>query len=670
MLKLKRVFEAAAIDDSSHTSIMYNMADSLKKKGWDVTYNDRLGMTVNFDFTDYDPSKTAEGKKWLRDNPGKTFVFKADGKKGFFQWNVEKQSDGNRYLTTKNVTVGRDSNLTALQKKLAAPKVDGKLTGKSPKPFEKPEDFPVTNMMTPTFQSFLKKLRDKIIADVALALCEVVIEPPMAKKESYVSTKYFIEYDSDGNRVDEGYIVEGDNKEDKEVKKEEEDKKEPVDWNNKEVQDEVIKAIKGIKIDTGKTSKDKLIFTYNGKNGSLRLQGYMLVLDLDTDDDVPPTNYPVKDKNNLSVKNLLDTVKVVFSRRESINKVTENYSHSDNSESDSNYYILSSDDKSQWKEIAGRSYGYGSKIEAMDRARRLARRNPEMSYGVTYSPVDSSYFAYETFWDAIDEEKIKVDVVDLDSPVEEEYDNDSDNRMRNESIEDHTQFHDSIAVFNDVAKERFLSQLSDSLIIAPECKGECMMQDRDPDTKVIWVYLSPSYAISRLSDILVPICLKGNTLSMPMADMPSPDAVFDGNYTSDSMNDYDEEVQNFIMNDAPLSDLMELELDNADDAKARVVDVINSMSEDYQNKRNQLEDDLDLSGESLLRESRYFLIPAEVEPSDMSMEEVKKITPMGFTDLSIAQDNMKEVSDSGKYSYGLSILDTHFSNNKEKWEKL
>jgi hypothetical protein len=420
----------------------------------------------------------------------------------------------------------------------------------------------------------------------------------MAKKESYVSTKYFIEYDSDGNRVDEGYIVEGDNKEDKEVKKEEEDKKEPVDWNNKEVQDEVIKAIKGIKIDTGKTSKDKLIFTYNGKNGSLRLQGYMLVLDLDTDDDVPPTNYPVKDKNNLSVKNLLDTVKVVFSRRESINKVTENYSHSDNSESDSNYYILSSDDKSQWKEIAGRSYGYESKVEAMNRARRLARRNPEMSYGVTYSPVDSSYFAYETFWDAIDEDKIKVDVVDLDSPVEEEYDNDSDNRMRNESIEDHTQFHDSIAVFNDVAKERFLSQLSDSLIIAPECKGECMMQDRDPDTKVIWVYLSPSYAISRLSDILVPICLKGNTLSMPMADMPSPDAVFDGNYTSDSMDDYDEEVQNFIMNDAPLSDLMELELDNADDAKARVVDVINSMSEDYQNKRNQLEDDLDLSGDS------------------------------------------------------------------------
>jgi hypothetical protein len=155
-----------------------------------------------------------------------------------------------------------------------------------------------------------------------------------------------------------------------------------------------------------------------------------------------------------------------------------------------------------------------------------------------------------------------------------------------------------------------------------------------------------------------------------MADMPSPDAVFDGNYTSDSMDDYDTEVQNFIMNDAPLSDLMELELDNADDAKARVVDVINSMSEDYQDKRNQLADALDLSGDDLLKESRYFLIPAESEPNDMTIEEIKEITPMGFTDLDITRDSVKEFSDSGKYTYGLGIIDTHFSNNKEKWEKL
>ena len=675
MLKLKRVFEA--VSDSSHTSIMYNMADNLKKKGWDVSYNDRLGMTVNFDLTDFDPSNTVEGKKWLRNNPGKTFVFKGDGKKGFFQWNVEKGEDGKRYLTTKNVTVGRDKNITSLQKKLSAPKVDGKLTGKSPKVFVLPDDIPVTNMMSPTFQSFLKKYRDKIISDIALALCEVVDE--RSKKESYSSDKYFIEYDSDGNRVDEGYVVEDTNEEVVEEKKEEvveedkkeeevkeEDKKDPVDWNSKEVQDEVVKAIKGIEIDKGKTSKDKLVFKYNDKNGSLHLQGYMLVLDMDTDDDVPPTNYPVKDKNNLSVKSLLDTVKVVFSRRESLSKVTENYSFSedDNSEKESHYYILSSADKSQWNEIVGDSKGYDSKIEAKNVAIKMAKDTPNMSFGVTFNPVDFSHFAYETFWGSVDDERIKIESIDPNDTVEEE---NNSGKSTNESLEDHTQFHDS-PVFLDVAQERFLDSLERSLLLSSECKNEGVIPCDDPNAKVLWVYLSPSYAINQLSDIVVPVCIKDKTLSMPMADMPNPESVFNGEYTSNSIQDYNDAVQNFILHDAPLSDLMELNLDNADDAKARVVDVINSMSEDYQNKKDQLEVALDLTGESLLRESRYYIVPSDSELK--TMEEIKKITPMGFTDLEIARESMKEVADSGKYDCNLSIVDTHFSNNNEKWEIL
>ena len=38
------------------------------------------------------------------------------------------------------------------------------------------------------------------------------------------------------------------------------------------------------------------------------------VVFLDTDDEIPPTNYPIKDKNNLSLDNLLATVKTVFDR--------------------------------------------------------------------------------------------------------------------------------------------------------------------------------------------------------------------------------------------------------------------------------------------------------------------------------------------------------------------
>ena len=663
MIKLKRVCEE--VSDSSHTSIMYNMADTLKKKGWDVSYSDGRGMTVNFDFTDYDPKKTQEWKAWLKDNNGKSLVFKGAGKKGFFQWNVEKGEDGKRYLTTKNVTVGNDKNLLSLQKKLPLPKdvkVDGKLTGKSAKPFSYPDNVPVTNMVSPTFQSFLKKYYNKIVADIALALSEVV-----EKEEKKESNLYFIEYDENCNRINEGYIVEADNKD-------------AISWDNKDVQDKIVEVIKGIEIDKDKTTKDKLIFKYNDKNGSLHLQGYMLVLDLDTDDNIPPTNYPVKDKNNLSIDNLLDSVKTVFSRRES--KITEKekeevkeekeevkeaHMWDDDVQSDERnsvrpdptYYVLSGDvvgEKPQWNEIVGDEEGYLRKEEAIAKAKELMASKPEDKsvYAVT-DLVDINYFIYDNFWDSLDKDEIKI-IWMSDNTVES---------RKCESFEDHVDFHDN--VFHDIATGRLVDKLGVSLIPAKSPSlDNVSMESRMPNTQVFWFYLSPSYAMQQLSDIVVPVCLKDHILSMPIADMPKPDAVFNGDYTENSLYDYDDAVQDFLINDAPMSDIMEVNLDNSDEVKSRVVDVINNMAEDYQNNRSMLSSELDLVGESVLHEARYYIIPSD--SSVTSMNELKKITPMGFTDLSIAKENMIELAESGKFDHDLSILDTHYSNNKDKWE--
>ena len=634
-------------------------------------------MTVNFDLTDYNPSKTAAGKQWLKDNPDKTFIFKADGKKGYWQWNVEKKADGKRYLTTKNVTVGRDSNLTALQKKLPAPKVDGKLTGKSVQPFVRPEDVPVTNMVSPTFQSFLKKYRDKIISDIALALCEVV--DMRVKKESRTerSNKYFIDYDSNGRRINEGYIVESD------------EKKENINWNTKEVQDAIIKAIPGIKIDTGKTTDKELIFTHNGKNGSMHLQGYMLVLDTDTDDEIPPTNYPVKDKNNLTIENLLDTVKTVFSRRESLNKVTENYSsfgmkeqseELDGTLPDPRYYILIGTlDSSvgimdpEWDEIVGEEEGYLKKTDAINNARSLFRSRE--SKGFPYAPfavtdrVSILDFLHDNFWDSLDNGNIKL-VWDSESDDSlHDYAMDSfEECYKKESVEDHMEFHSS-PVFSEVAKERLLDSLGCSLIPAPVPTYNGVLQEsRIPNTQLIWFYLSPSYAVQQLSDIVIPVWLHDNKVSMPMVDMPDPEVVFDGNYTENAMSDYNDSVQDYIMKDAPMSDIMELDLDNADDVKTRVVDVINTMAENYQQNRNKLENLLEYKGESLLREARYYIIKKDSNPK--TMEEVTKITPTGFMDVNMAKDSISDLTDSGKYDFALAVLDVNNTKDNTQWKEI
>ncbi len=736
MVKLRRVNEAV---DSSHTSIMFNMANSFADKGWykfhvknsdisgwvskantrdsieekggayvttdevelrespsknsdvietvrpnttllledekdtiDATYSDK-GMTVAFKLTENDdPHNTKEGKAWLKANKGKDFIYKGAGLTGNLRFNIIKNNSGKRELIVDNVIVGKDSNLLVLQKKLVADKPkEGRLTGKSVKPFEKPQPYTITNLATPTFQSYIKKTKDNIIKDIALALSEVVELP--AKE----STTYFIDYDENFNRINEGYITEAETEEDQKK----------ISWKDEDVQKAITDTIKGLEINKSKTTDKELIFKYNGKNGSLHLQGYMLVLDTDTDDDIPATNYPVKDKNNLTIENLLDTIKTVFSRREARLadsdkeevKETKKEAHKwdDDIQSDElpsphdldAFYILKGkvDEEGHdfFEEIVGDEKGYISKDEAIQIATDLRYNDPDSLFGVT-ELVDIAYFMNDTFWDALDEGEIKViwNSVDLSNSgmdtIEE--------KRLDEANEDHPVMEDptidNSPVFQDVAKSRFMEKLSKSLIIAPEYKGECNCLDAC-DGDLVWLYLSPSYAIEQLSDIVLPLCITGRKVTMPVVEMPDPNAVFGGDFSENALAEYDNAVQDYMLNDAPMSDIAMLDVDNADDVKAQVVDLVNTMADSYQNKKMELSDALDLKGDSLLKESRYFIVPSDTDLT--SDKEVNKLTPLGYTDLAIAQNELNNLADSGRYDFDLKILDTNFSNNKEKW---
>lgn len=474
------------------------------------------------------------------------------------------------------------------------------------------------------------------------------------------------------------------------IKEADEKKEASIDFANEDVQKEVEKLISGVRVEKSKSTKDKLIFKYNGKNGSLQIKGYMLCLDLDTDDEIPPTNYPIKDKNNLSLDNLLATVKTVFDRHGKVTEAVKNYikneehclmcmddtqcsdgSCCDNVNGDDAlcsvkeplYYILVGDKQADapvfWNMVVGDENGYSDKSEAILEARDILRNDPDKSqhaYAVT-GKVNVCYFIDNSFWDALDSEEIPVIWNSMeDQAIQDEFPDDVPTATSSD-VENTSDVDYDNPVFVDVAKTKLLEKLQESLIIK---------DDDTPDT--IMICLSPSYAINPLSDITVPLSINGRVLSMPMADMPDPEVVFDGNFTENAVSDYEGVVQDFILNDAPKSDVVELNLDNIDDAKARIVDVINSMAEDYQDNRSKLESLLDLSGDSVLKESRYYLVSKDSDPK--TMEELKKITPIGFTDINIARDSMQDFSDSGKFADGLVIVDTHYSNNNEKWEIL
>ena len=357
-----------------------------------------------------------------------------------------------------------------------------------------------------------------------------------------------------------------------------------LSWKNTDVQDAIRNAIDGIVINKDKTSDKELVFTLNDKNGLIRLQGYMLILDMDTEDGVPPVNYPVKNVNNLTLDDLISTIRTVFSRMESKRMDESNIMDSINPEEDN------------------------KPLPPMDRP------NP-------FPPISSPVYPMHT------------------DPV-----------------------------FHDIAKDRLFEELSKSLIlvpVVPENHHPQCLSVNEPCEDMLFVYLSPSYAIEPKSDIVIPISLKDRMVSMPVADMPDPNIVLDGVETQDPISFYDKSVQNYMTQDVPMSDIIKIELDNLNDVKGSVVNLINTMSEDYLNKKMNIEDKLEVEDGDILNESRYFIVPADTDLSED--KEVTFITPLGYTDLSIAKDGLNDLLQSGRYDSGLKIIDTNYSKNKNKW---
>ena len=221
-------------------------------------------------------------------------------------------------------------------------------------------------------------------------------------------------------------------------------------------------------------------------------------------------------------------------------------------------------------------------------------------------------------------------------------------------------------VVNDVALDRLTSTLMLSLIPADCPYSECPYEECD---HIGWVYLTPSYSISPVADIVIPIRILNNTVSLPIAEIPSPDSVFGDTPRKDTaIQDYSKAVQDYLIRDVPFSDIAPLELDNADMIKGTLVEHINNMAEQYLSMKSALIDEMDIKGESLLNESRYFIVPDNTDLS--SDKEVEKVNKIGYTDLAIARNNLRDLQDSGKYDFDLKILDTHYSNSRDKWEIL
>lgn len=607
MVTLRRTDE---VNKDKLTTILFNLSDTLNKKGWKTSYSEPKGILVNFSLSEADPHKSKEGKAWLKENEGKDFIFKGSELSGHFNWNITVKNS-KLFLVTSNVVVGRDSDLLVLQKKLKAKTDKGKLTGRSVKVFKTPDPVQLPSTFGATLVSYLNRFFSSIITDIALALSEIIELP---KTESYClesgeDSKYYllsgdlvpegyivwedvvgdhlgystkedaiadlssissrivgltepvpdsiddeefvdlldegrieveiirprsfthhIEYDEDYNRISESFCLESSSK---------------ITWNSKSVQDKVESEIEGLKVDKENTTDKELIFTYNGKRGSLHLQGYMLVLDLDTEDNIPPTNYPVKDRTNLTVDNLLDSVKVVFNRR-------------------------------------------GKKEESFN----------------------------------IEEPQLNP-------------------------------------VLSGVAVDRLRDSLAKSIILVENSNRT--YKDYSPE-EVIWAYLSPSYSVNPVTDIEIPIVIKDNAVFIPLGEIPSYELVFLSE--EPSLEGYKEAIQNYILEDVPLSQYSMLGLDNSDYIRASIIGAINGIAEEYLNNRKELEQHLEYPEEKILEESRYFLVPED----SVIPDNVNPINKIGFTDLSVAKEELARLIESGQYQGSLKILDTHYSDNKEKWE--
>lgn len=231
-------------------------------------------------------------------------------------------------------------------------------------------------------------------------------------------------------------------------------------------------------------------------------------------------------------------------------------------------------------------------------------------------------------------------------------------------------------ILHEVAMERFLEDLSNSAMVVLDHDFVCDKDGAEDCGEVVVLYLTPSYALNKLSDIQVPIFIRFNSelnsdmLALPAIDsLPDPMVVFNNaDLPEDAQSIYDHSVQDYLLNDVGYSDVMDFNVDNTSEAKARVVDFINNLAEDYQNKKSKLNSDMQIAGESMLSESRYFIVPASTNLS--SEEKVNKLTPLGYTDLNIAKSDLLDMLENNKYSFDLKILDTHYSSDKEDWTLL
>ena len=554
MLRLRRITES----EDKIEIMLFNLADTLKRKGWDVNLTPK-GVRVSFTYdsgSSFDPHKTPEAKKWLKENEGKDFVFKGWGKQGTYFWTIQRDSSNRLTLVTKDVSVDGDTNLLALQKKLKAPKdigMDGTLTGKSAQPFKTPDPVIFTNTMGSSFMNLIKTLHKHIMNDVALALSEVItLNKSKDKKERVL---YEVEYDDDYNRVFEGVVNEA----------------------------------------------------------------------------VLPSE-------------------------------------------DERFYVVMGDTES-YNNIASEE-GFATLVEAKGCADALFANNPDLCCAIVSMVGDMDM---DAFLDSVNNgdrdilyspctqvvcpnEEVGVSDSVVEAPVvEAPVVQDMDQNMGMDITHDMDQ-----GVVNDVALDRLTSTLMLSLIPADCPYSECPYDECD---HIGWVYLTPSYSIKPVADIVIPIRIFNNMVSLPIADIPSPDSVFGDTPKKDTaIQDYSKAVQDYLIRDVPFSDIAPLELDNADMIKGTLVEHINNMAEQYLSMKSALIDDMDIKGESILKESRYFIVPDNTDLS--SDKDVEKVNKIGYTDLVIARNNLRDLQDSGKYDFDLKILDTHYSNNRDKWEIL
>ena len=502
-----------------------------------------------------------------------------------------------------------------------------------------------------------------------------------------------------------------------------------TNWKDPAMQAIICAEFDGMQVDQDKTTEDTLIFTYEDYPCSLKFKGYMLSLDMDTSDNVPPAHFPVEDKPNLSVQSLIQTIKTVFKKRTAGTTlgIKESFESNKNlfPEEATKEVVEESADTlwdslpeytgadTKWKKVdlyipISWFSDIGSELSSA-RAHIVGVAVHKMKNGSERLVcVDDSDHVNTVAWDCenfflskLESHNFENYDMDESHPVEEES-NESDNKekveenidagiptdiddpMPQDNIEEVEEVvvdertPEEIKAMHDIAMEYFLEDLANSVMISMDHNEDIVppCDDKEDCGELVSVYLSPSYAMSKLSDIIVPIYVRYNDdmkdymLSIPAIEtVPEPLGVFNNaDYPEDAAKVYDTAVQDYLLNDVGYSDVMPLNTENVSEVKARVVDFINGLAEDYQNKKSNLNSEMQILGESLLKESRYYIVP---DTTDLSSDKpVNKLNHIGYTDLDIARSDMAELMASSKYPYGLKILDTNFSSDKEDWEIL